>query len=73
MRFRCLTSPTIPTTCRSTVFDKAGRAGTASDRIVRSPIQLRGVLADEQHLRIALDDVASTQHRNPHGTAGSRG
>ena len=44
------------------------RQGSAApDRIVRSPIELRGFPADQQHLPIVLEDVASTHHRNPHG------
>jgi hypothetical protein len=45
---------------------REGQSGAVADRIVGSPIQLRGILADEQHLAIVLDDVAPTQQRNPH-------
>src|SRR6476469_4274386 len=45
-----------------------GQSGAAPYRIISSPIQLRGVPADEQHLRVTGDDVASPQHWTPHGT-----
>jgi hypothetical protein len=44
-----------------------------SNRIVGSPIQLRRVSAHQQRLRIGFGDVASTEHRNPHGAQVARG